>query len=328
MPLPILSHDEIVAARGFQLDEDGDELVWKTADPYPDYRAYTAPHPADPLNRIHYLSAYNLRWDASGGVWQKDVASKAGFHMVLESEWERTIEWNLDFTLAADAAPRRALEVRINVDSGDSYWRWNTSLSTRVHFGYADPALARWEGDNPTAVQRWEVQNTSQTGGAAFVVQNGAGKGGWVYASGVQSGGSTFGTIPAPDLLAIFANTQMAVGTDAAAPLYFVTGSLVRGRVSEAGAWVLGAQAPTPQVGAGDLLLQRGKYLHGVDLADGSRSHALIGVDTQNRTALGMGGAALALTGAVTAAPAVKTSGGYLSVVINGTSALIPYHLP
>lgn len=320
--------DEIVAARGFQLEEDGDELVWKTADSYPDYRSYTAPHPTDPLNRVHYLSAYNLRWDETGQVWQKDVAGKAGFHMVLESEWERTIEWNLDFTLAANAAPIRALEVRIDIDTGASYWRWNTSLNTRVFYGYGDPALARWEGDSPTAVQRWEVQNTSQTGGAAVAAFNGAGKGGYLYASGAQAGGNAFGSIPASNLFAVFGQTQMAVGTDAEAPLYFVTDSLVRGRVSEAGAWVLGAQSPTPQVGAGELLLARGKYLHGVDAADGSRSHALLGVDTQNRTALGLGGAALAVTSAVTVAPGVKTAGGYLSVVINGTSALIPYHLP
>jgi hypothetical protein len=319
---------EIVAAPGFHLKEDEDELVWRTADGYPDYRSYTAPHPGDPADRIHYLSSYNMHWDDDADVWVKDVAGLAGFHLAIESQWERTIEWNLDFTLAANAAPRRSMEVRINVDTGDSYWRWNTSLVTSVHYGYGDPALARWEGDHPTAVQRWEVQNTSDSGGAAFIVANGAGKGGWVYASGAQAGGTTFGTIPGHNLFAVFGHTQTVIGSAAEAPLYFITNSLVRGRITPVGTWILGPQAATPQVTAGDLLLPRARYLHGVDAADGSRSHALIGVDNGNRTSIGLGNASLAVFNAVTVAAGVKPVAGYISAVVNGAAALIPYHTP
>lgn len=320
--------NEIVAARGFHLKYDRDEVVWRTGDGYPDYRSYTAPHPGDPADRVHFISAYNLRWNTADAAWRKDVANKAGFHMVLESDWDGTIEWNLDHTLANNDIVHRALEVRIDVDTSYSYWRWYTSPATAVDFGYGDRARARWHGEVPGVTVRWEVQNTSPTGAAAYITLNADGKGGWIYASPAQAGGSTFGTIPASNLFAVFGKTQTAIGADAPAPLYFVTSSLVRGRVTEGGAWVLGPQPSTPQAGPGDLLLARGRYLHGVDAADGGHSHPVIGVDDQNRTSLGLGGAPLSVIGAVTVPAGARPVAGYISAVVNGAAALIPYHTP
>lgn len=216
--------------------KEGGEITLTTGDGYPDYHSYTMHHPTDELDRIHYISSYNLRYDSATNQWVKPVAGKAGFHLALESEWERTIEWNFDFTRALNNYIGRAMEVRINVDTGKSFWRWHTDETKRVQFGYVEASLARWEGESSDALMRWEVENQSPTGGAEMSVENAGGVRGAVQMSASSAGGTVFG-IPYADTFIIHGGTKMIVGPSVAQPLYFMTDSTVRGSIDENGVW-------------------------------------------------------------------------------------------
>lgn len=235
---PVIYPNAAVEALGFRVLEEGGGFTWTTASGFPDYRSYTVPHPTDALDRIHYLSSYNLHWDEDNDVWTRDVADKAGFHMALESEWVRTIEWNLDHTLANSDAMRRVMEVRIDVDTGDAYWRWYTDPDSdmKISYGYGLASEARWAGNSAGSDVHFIVENTSAARAARTSVLNDSGEGIHLHVGGTGIGATAFG-LPSGDTAFMYAQKRTALGTQGAYPLYFVTDSEIRGGIKETGEW-------------------------------------------------------------------------------------------
>lgn len=223
------------------VNDEGGHVSLDSGDPaYPDYRVYTKPHPADTADRVHYISSYNLRWDAATGTWYKEDLTKAGFHMALESEWERTIEWNFDHTLAGDAGVRRVMGMRTNVDTGRSIWVWetDTTQAASVRFGEAGPTRASWEANGNEADVEFTVRSGGPQRTARMNVVNDAGLGLYAVAVGSDHGSSTVYGLPFSNTALLYTNLQrLAVGTEGAYPAYFVTDSTVRGGITATGEW-------------------------------------------------------------------------------------------
>lgn len=230
----------IVDADG--VNDEGGHIALDSGDPaYPDYRHYTKAHPDDALDRIHYVSSYNLRWDAGTDTWYKEDAAKAGFHMALESEWERTIEWNFDHTLAGDTSVRRVMGMRTNVDTGHSIWSWMTdpAQNAGVRFGEAGPTRASWEASSNDADVEFTVKNAGSMRTARHNVVNDAGVGVHLVAvgSGHPPSATVFG-LPYASTALLYTNMErLVVGTQGAQPAYFVTSGTVRGGITATGEW-------------------------------------------------------------------------------------------
>ena len=230
----------IVDADG--VNDEGGHISLDANDPaYPDYRIYTKPNADDPADRVHFLSSYNLRWDVATGTWTKEDAAKAGFHMVLESEWERTIEWNFDHTLAGDTSVRRVMAMRTHVDTGQSSWSWETdpAQAAGMRFGLAGPTRATWESDGNDADVEFSVRSGGSIRTARVNVVNDAGLGLHAVAGGSGHGPSTtpFG-LPLANAALLYTDLQrLGMGTSGAHPAYFFTDSKVRGGISATGEW-------------------------------------------------------------------------------------------
>jgi hypothetical protein len=224
------------------VNDEGGHITLDSGDPaYPDYRIYTKPNDVDPADRVHFISSYNLRWDAATGTWTKEDAARAGFHMVLESEWERTIEWNFDHTLAGDTSVRRVMAMRTHVETGRATWSWETdpAQAAGMRFGLAGPTCASWESDGNDADVEFTVRSGGTVRTARVNVVNDAGLGLHAVATGSGHGPSAtaFG-LPFADAALLYTNLErLAMGTAGAHPAYFFTDSKVRGGISATGEW-------------------------------------------------------------------------------------------
>lgn len=218
---------------------EGGEIVLQTEPGYPDYRSYTMHHPSDELDRIHYMSSYNLRYDPVNESWDKDVAGKAGFHLAMESEWQDTIEWNLDHTLRNDANIRRIMGMMCHVDTGLTHWTWATDLvkNMALWLGVAHPTTAEWRGTSDDSAVCLSARNDSPSGAAYVGVYNSSGLAGQIQAPAAQTPHSIAGLPLANSFLVLGASGRTVVGTEAAAPLNFVTGTEHRGGIRADGAW-------------------------------------------------------------------------------------------
>lgn len=218
---------------------EGGEVVLETGPGFPDYRSYTMQHPTDALDRIHYMSSYNLRYDPGTSTWNKDVADKAGFHLAMESEWTDCIEWNLDHTLRNDANIRRIMGMMCHIDTGLTHWTWATDpvKNMALWLGTAHPTTAEWRGNSPDSAVCLAARNDSPDGAAYVGVYNSSGLAGQIQAPASQTPHTIAGLPLANSFLVLGASGRTIVGTEAAAPLSFVTGAAHRGGVRADGTW-------------------------------------------------------------------------------------------
>lgn len=214
------------------------EIVLTTAPGMGKYRTFTMPHHTDADDRIHLISSYNEQWNQATGEITKDAATKASFHFSTESDWQDSIELNFDHTLIDDTSMRRILGMMVNVNTGLAHWVIRTDPGTdqSLYLGELEPTVAEWKGSNSLSAVRFVVRNDHPVGGALYKVQNSGNATGHVQMTGAQSSGTIFG-LPNANVFCVYGDTETVMGTAGAHPLYFATGTTVRGGINEDGAW-------------------------------------------------------------------------------------------
>jgi hypothetical protein len=177
-------------------------------------------------------------WDSTLEAYVKQVEGKAGFHFVLESEWENTLEMNFDHTLRNDSVIRRILGMRTDVDTGVAQWTLTTDHANgnQLDLGGVEGSVAAWRGHSNAVATRFFTQNTHPGGAAMLGVYNSEGLAGVLQAPAHLSPG-TWGGIPLADTFVVYGAKRTLIGTDSDAPLDILTDATHRGGVKADGTW-------------------------------------------------------------------------------------------
>ena len=220
------------------LMEEGGALELESGDGYQPFRTYAFHHPASPADRIHYLSSYNFKYNVLTGAWEKPDTTRAAYQLAMETDWEGTIEWNLDFALKLSSAVRRAMAVRIDYTTGRTYWIFNTdgNENKELALGVGESSLMRWQGVSALSMMRFDVQNQSASGGARLAAQNSENLGIYLQANAPGNGSVVFG-LPAASGAFLYSELQTAIGTSTAQPVYLISDGVVRGGITATGRW-------------------------------------------------------------------------------------------